>query len=163
LLIDQFLLGRHAQHLRSERCCNDRLNSPIPERHSGTCSSESNLRLDWRSFAANTATSTEVPFDRSRQIQRVARRLAALVPSNWRLCAFGPGGQRRLSRRLRCCEALRCPAKTVSANMDVKIATRTAKPRPTPNDAELTMRPKGSSMGGDVCAAEATKGVSTTP
>ena len=84
----------------------------IPERRSGTCSSASDLRLDWRSFAANTATSTEVPFDRSRQIQRVARRPSALVPSNWRLCAFGPGGQRRLSRRLRCCEALRCPAKT---------------------------------------------------
>jgi hypothetical protein len=31
LLIDQFLLGRHAQHLKSERCCDDRLNSPIPE------------------------------------------------------------------------------------------------------------------------------------
>src|SRR5665811_297970 len=32
LLIDKFLLGRHAQHLRSERCCDDRLNSPIPYR-----------------------------------------------------------------------------------------------------------------------------------
>src|ERR1035437_1398837 len=29
LLIDKFLLGRHAQHLRSERCCDDRLNSPL--------------------------------------------------------------------------------------------------------------------------------------
>ena len=28
LLIDQFLLRRHPQHLRSERCCDDRLNSP---------------------------------------------------------------------------------------------------------------------------------------
>ena len=30
LPIDQVLLQRHPQHLRSERCCDDRLNSPSP-------------------------------------------------------------------------------------------------------------------------------------
>src|SRR5665648_953013 len=36
LLIDTFLLGRHTQHLKSEGCCDDRLNSPSAT-VDGTC------------------------------------------------------------------------------------------------------------------------------
>jgi hypothetical protein len=72
-------------------------------------------------------------------------------------------GQRRGSRRLRCREALRCPPRSVSPNMDAKTATRTAKARPTPNEVEGTTGPSASTVWADACAATATRRVSTSP
>ena len=72
-------------------------------------------------------------------------------------------GQRPLSRRLRCRDALRCPPRTISPNMIANIATRAAKPRPTPKDADVRTGPSASTVRGAVCPAKATRGVITRP
>ena len=85
----------------------------------------------------------ETPSKRARNsgtalaLWRASVELTGLNPTFGRL-----GRHLRLSRalvlRLRSHDARRCPPRTIRAKINVKIATRTAKPRPTPKDLVAT-------------------------